>query len=201
MVGPEQPQLPASAAEQSRAGRGRSGGPRASGIRAPTGPRGALQQVSRPRAARWGPGGGASMSARANLRTRLARLPFVVCTCVCARACVRECACVQGGGGAAPRSWGFSCRGGWRAWATAGGGAFQTPVFRVGARGAVGAASPSEMANFVSGFSAANKCLPDSRSRRTLIDTLLSVLTLFFSNLILDCIVFTVLWCAKRSDG
>lgn len=92
---------------------------------------------------------------------------------------MRECARGQRGGGGGPRSRGFSCRGGWRARASAGSGALQTPVFRVGARGAVQAPSPSEMANFVSDFSAANKCLPDSGGRGMLTDTLLSVLTLF----------------------
>lgn len=45
------------------------------------------------------------------------------------------------------------------------------PVFRVEARGAGRAPARGEMANFVSGLSVANKCLPVSGDRRMLIDS------------------------------
>lgn len=60
-----------------------------------------------------------------------------------------------------------------------------------------GPLAPSEMANFVSGFSAANKCLPDSGGRRTCLTPLFPPNPVFFkSSFGLHC-VYSFMVCEK----
>lgn len=177
MVGPEPPQLPASAAERSGGGAGRWD----SGLRDPH-PR-ALGGAPASEQARGGAGRGREeglpLSARANLRTRLARLPFC---CVCR---VRECARVRGAPVGREAAEGGREAGAFPAGVAGApglGGQWGLADTRLPGRGPWRSPgpSPARWQTFVSDFSAANKCLPDSGGRGMLTDTLLSVLTLFF---------------------
>lgn len=137
MLGPEPPRV---RRHRLRAGRSRAGagGPRAAGLRAPPEE---LQLVSRPGAARWGPGEELSCAHRTSARGSQVSLLLCVYVCECARACgsapvCREAAEERGEAGAFPASVAGAPG------ASAGCGASQTPGFRVGACGAVRAPCP-----------------------------------------------------------
>lgn len=141
------------------------------------------------RAVRWGPGGGAFRSAPSGPPHAARKASFCcVCTCECARACVsapvcREAAEERREAGALPAGVPRRAAG---------------PPRRPssGSRPWCG-----EMANFVSGFLAANKCLPVSGNRRVLIDSPPPTLLFFKSSVYRLTVcpkVRWVIWSTRR---